>query len=156
MKRFLRYLRVAWSVGCAIACVLLIVLWVLSFTERDYLQGQLPGGMDYTIASAHGLIFAAIFERDDETSYGFLRSDPSDDVQVAFDKKDFPFGVGIRTFRGHQVQVRQIIICHLFVICSFAGLAAAPWLRWRFSLRTLLIATTLVAMVLGLIVWAMR
>jgi hypothetical protein len=26
-------------------------------------------------------------------------------------------------------------------------------LRWRFSLRTLLIATTLVAVVLGLIVW---
>ena len=30
---------------------------------------------------------------------------------------------------------------------------AFPWLRWRFSLRTLLIATTLVAVVLGLIVW---
>jgi hypothetical protein len=29
-----------------------------------------------------------------------------------------------------------------------------PWLRWRFSLRTLLIATTLVALVLGLIVYA--
>jgi hypothetical protein len=33
------------------------------------------------------------------------------------------------------------------------------WLRqihWQFSLRTLLIATTLVAVVLGLIVWAVR
>jgi hypothetical protein len=28
-----------------------------------------------------------------------------------------------------------------------------PWLSWRFSLRTLLIATTLIAVVLGLIVW---
>lgn len=33
-------------------------------------------------------------------------------------------------------------------------LAAAPWVPTRFSLRTLLIATTLVAVVLGLIVWA--
>ena len=33
------------------------------------------------------------------------------------------------------------------------SLAAAPWLRWRFSLRTLLIATTLVALLLGLFVW---
>jgi hypothetical protein len=36
---------------------------------------------------------------------------------------------------------------------------AAPWLRqlgWRFSLRTLLIATTLVAIGLGLIVWATK
>ena len=31
--------------------------------------------------------------------------------------------------------------------------ATAPWLRRSFSLRTLLIATTLVAIGLGLIVW---
>jgi hypothetical protein len=35
-------------------------------------------------------------------------------------------------------------------------LAVAPWIRWRFSLRTVLIATTLVAVVLGLIVYASR
>jgi hypothetical protein len=37
-------------------------------------------------------------------------------------------------------------------------LSMAPWLRWsrRFRLRTLLIATTLVAVVLGLIVWMSR
>ena len=35
-------------------------------------------------------------------------------------------------------------------------LAAAPWLRWRFSLRTLLIATTLIAVLLGIIVWKSR
>jgi hypothetical protein len=33
---------------------------------------------------------------------------------------------------------------------------AASLIRWRFSLRTLLIATTLVAVVLGLIVYATR
>ena len=44
------------------------------------------------------------------------------------------------------------------LLCSIAALAAAPWIRWsrRFSLRTLLIATTLVAVVLGLIVYAAR
>jgi hypothetical protein len=41
-------------------------------------------------------------------------------------------------------------------IAVAAALSAAPWLRYRFSLRTLLIATTLVAIVLGLAVWAMR
>jgi hypothetical protein len=34
--------------------------------------------------------------------------------------------------------------------------AAAPWFRYRFTLRTLLIATTLVALVLGLLVWTAR
>jgi hypothetical protein len=37
-----------------------------------------------------------------------------------------------------------------------APVATVPWLRWRFTLRTLLIATTLVAVVLGLVVWAVR
>jgi hypothetical protein len=37
-----------------------------------------------------------------------------------------------------------------------ATFAASPWLTWRFSLRTLLIATTLAALMLGLLVWAMR
>lgn len=37
-----------------------------------------------------------------------------------------------------------------------AAAAIAPWLSWRFSLRTLLIATTVVALALGLIVYATR
>jgi hypothetical protein len=32
------------------------------------------------------------------------------------------------------------------------AVSASPWLPWRFSLRTLLIATALVAVALGLIV----
>jgi hypothetical protein len=37
-----------------------------------------------------------------------------------------------------------------------AACAPLSWIRWRFSLRTLLFATTLVAVVLGLVVWAAR
>jgi len=42
-----------------------------------------------------------------------------------------------------------------FPLLAAVGLAIAPWATGptRFSLRTLLIATTLVAVVLGLIVW---
>jgi hypothetical protein len=49
----------------------------------------------------------------------------------------------------------SILVCipdWLLIFISIA-FAAAPWIRWRFSLRTLLIATTLVAVVLGLVVW---
>jgi hypothetical protein len=47
---------------------------------------------------------------------------------------------------------------YLLPIMLFAGLAVSPWIHWsrHFSLRTLLIATTLVAVVLGLIVYAAR
>ncbi len=43
-----------------------------------------------------------------------------------------------------------------FAVLMSATLTAVPWIRWRFSLRTLLVATTLVAVVLGLAVWAVR
>jgi hypothetical protein len=45
-----------------------------------------------------------------------------------------------------------------FAILTVSALSAVPWIRWskRFSLRTLLIATTLVAVVLGAIVYAVR
>jgi hypothetical protein len=35
-------------------------------------------------------------------------------------------------------------------------IATLPWFRWRFSLRTLLIVTTLIAVGLGLIVYFSR
>jgi hypothetical protein len=43
-----------------------------------------------------------------------------------------------------------------FLVAVAAALSIAPWLRFRFSLRTLLIAMTLFAVVLGLIVWPRR
>jgi hypothetical protein len=47
---------------------------------------------------------------------------------------------------------------HSLYALVFVTIAAVPWIRWskRFRLRTLLIATTLVAVVLGLIVWSIR
>jgi hypothetical protein len=47
----------------------------------------------------------------------------------------------------------RILIPHWFTAFSCAAIGSAPWLRWRFSLRALLIATTRIAIVLGLIAW---
>jgi hypothetical protein len=41
-------------------------------------------------------------------------------------------------------------------LAIFAGLAAGPCVRWRFGLRTLLVATTIAAVVLGLVVYVAR
>ena len=50
---------------------------------------------------------------------------------------------------------RAFGISYWMCITVFVRLAALPWLPWsnRFSLRTLLIATTLVAVGLGVVVW---
>jgi hypothetical protein len=54
--------------------------------------------------------------------------------------------------------VPLIRVPYWFPVVLSLVVAVAPWLRWsrRFSLRTLLIATTLVAVVLGLIVAVLR
>jgi hypothetical protein len=53
----------------------------------------------------------------------------------------------------------QFAIPFLVLETFSLSLPAMPWIRhlkWRFSLRTLLIATTLVAVALGLAVWAAK
>jgi hypothetical protein len=42
------------------------------------------------------------------------------------------------------------------LLALFITTATIPWIRWRFTLRALLIATTLVAVVLGVAVYALR
>jgi hypothetical protein len=53
---------------------------------------------------------------------------------------------------------RVIFIPYWFPVLILAAMAAFPWIRWskRFSLRTLLIAMTVVAALLGAVVWAVK
>jgi hypothetical protein len=60
------------------------------------------------------------------------------------------FGFSDAPVRGRQLQLPHWLILPVFVVG--AATSVFPLIRWRFSLRTLLIATTLVAVVLGLVV----
>jgi uncharacterized membrane protein len=63
-----------------------------------------------------------------------------------------------RQLDGSPVPPLGRVVGPLFMLI-FVAIAAAPWLRdgpRRFSLRTLLIATALIAVVLGLAVYATR
>jgi hypothetical protein len=148
-----RKLRIAWSVLCAIACVLLIVLWVRSCWWWDVGQGPLLEGVQFSAASQRGRLIVSIgaFEIVPITSWGG-HSVQSNYEQVAILSRIAPTGFAFFHSGGYWV----IHIPHWFATSGLAALAAAPWLRWRFRLRTLLIATALVAVVLGLIVWANR
>jgi hypothetical protein len=52
----------------------------------------------------------------------------------------------------------ELIAPYWLYILLVAGLAAAPWIHWtkRFRLRTMLIATTLIALALGGMMLAVR
>jgi hypothetical protein len=145
-----RKLQIAWSVGCGIAGVLIILLWVRSYWWLDMVDVS----NWYEIDSFYGQIL--IFNYDSSISMGAPWS--------YFSFENLPEGGrATDTTLGFKTAVtpagKSILFPDWFPILLLAFLGFAPWSRhWnsRFSLRTLLIATTLVAMVLGLAVWALR
>jgi hypothetical protein len=74
-----------------------------------------------------------------------------DDIILRAAKPMLGFG------RIHGLRLPPLLFApYWFPVLISGVLAAVPWIRWRFSLRTLLIATTIIAVVLGLIVWLRR
>ena len=150
----LKYLRIPVTALSLAACVLLGALWVRSYQwndqwvlrdldERvshfDSMLGQITLDTGFT-PFAHHQIFAwevySVQETLDEwkarqklLSYGFRAAKDPDQIVLN--------------------------IPHWFAVLSFAAIAGSAWLPWkgRFNLRTLLIATTLVAV--GLEIFAM-
>jgi hypothetical protein len=53
---------------------------------------------------------------------------------------------------GEEYPVRLVIVTYWFFVLAATASGAAIWFRWRFSLRSLLIGTALLALVL---VWVM-
>jgi hypothetical protein len=154
-QRRLPKLRIAWSVGCGIACVLLVVLWVRSYWHMDVFVfgGAPPHGI--TISSLNGgvtLLYSLFRDGDVIELRLWAWSQPVSIVQTlpGFDEACARFHV--RQFLGGF----EVVLPHWFVVGIVATFTSVPWLRWRFSLRTLLIATTLIAVVLGIIVWKVR
>jgi hypothetical protein len=127
MSRSLRYLRITWTVFCGIACVLLVVLWVRSYRQPEEFRKYAYVGGWTRVTSNMGYV----------------------------QKHSF------RIVGGSHLKLEEsnLYLPYWLPTVLIAALAAMPWvrqLRWRFSLRTLLIATTLVAVVLGAIVWTVR
>jgi hypothetical protein len=145
-----RKLRIAWSVVCGVACVLLIVLWVRSHSKWDRLFYHLPSGGTAGFSSWDGNIIVGVeYSRGASYSRGFeFESQLTSQWQLDPSERGFLFMRDSSEF--------AVGMPHWFPIILSAVIAAVPWAKQRFSLRTLLIATTLVAVVLGLIAWSMR
>jgi hypothetical protein len=86
-----------------------------------------------------------------------ILSHPVDEVRgfpiTVGDDEPIPgvLGFRVQAYRAGFVMFVPYWFLAFFGVCSIF----APWLHWRFSLRTLLIATTLIALVLGFAVYAM-
>jgi hypothetical protein len=138
-----RYLRIAFSATCLIACVLLIVLWVRSQHHLDSANGPLLG-KELIATSRNGGVALGWGNRSISKWHVKHVKEPTSS------REGYTYVLGF----GVNAAIPAIFVPHWFTVLLSAFLAIAPWLRWRFTLRTLLIATTLVAVVLGLIAWA--
>jgi len=159
-----RKLRIAWSVMCGIACVLSIALWVRSYYSFDYFLAFHPSVKQFFFWETSGqcgvtIIDAPVVLRDVEVRHE-LPKEPwqFETGQLTepdpFPDKSAPSCMGFRCVLMTS-DLSAISAPFWSLVFLAATLSAAPWIRWprRFTLRTLLIATTLVAVVLGLIVW---
>ena len=138
-----RKLRIAWSVGCGVLCLLLIALWVRSYWWADDLMLPLPNQQHFVIHSMQGS--TSWYITSGINFHGFWTSES---VELLTHGLSQPFSI---VSFDIQILRRPVLLPHWLLISLFGTLAALPWLRWRFSLRTLLIGMTLVAVALGLI-----
>jgi hypothetical protein len=147
-----RKLRIAWSVFWALAAVLLIVLWVRGYWWVEQLPVPIPGNHVIGLATMPG-VFAVVIDPNWGRPPWTTGSNPADEWLAAggYDHS--------RVWGFFGIQATAVIIPFWFSLVIVVSIATIPWARqlpYRFSLRTLLIATTLVAVVLGLVVWAAR
>ena len=147
MSRYLRYLRIAFSATCLIACVLLIVLWVRSYSQ---LYGLSNSSRQLSLSSCSGHIFINEPFYSDESSEG----GSTKIIEV------FGYVLFLDSYPAEYVAQDSVGIAvpDWVFVSSALTIGVIPWIRWpkRFSLRTMLIATTLVAVMLGLVAYLIR
>jgi hypothetical protein len=155
-RRRFRKLRIAWSVGWGIACVLLAVLWVRSYYVLDFLRCRLPNSWGLQAVSTDGRLILHTQQLNPTLHWPSWAWTSHKDQSS---KDMFPRDPSVLGFQLERIPPNsRFQMPHWFVVSITVALSAAILLRqpYRFSLRTLLFVTTLVAVVLGLIVWVRR
>jgi hypothetical protein len=144
-----RRLRIAWSVFSGLACVLLMVLWVRSYSVRHDVYHLGTAKITGLNADCGGFSFYTGVR----PFYGTLKPAATEPVWQHGSCKPSSIASG---FQWKKTRLTTISVPAWFPVLLSATFPALPWIRhpkWRFSLRTLIIATTLVAVVLGLAVY---
>jgi hypothetical protein len=136
---------VAWGVVAA----LLVVLWVRSYSRVEHIIWN--GAKAFDVSFDRGEVSFSAVNDSVMMPVGFSHGS----VSISKDEENPTtiFGFGWTT--DDDSITAYIPFWFLVLTCAAAAILPPPLFK-RFSLRTLLIATTLVALVLGLIVWLVR
>jgi hypothetical protein len=160
-----RNFRIAWSVAWGVVAVLLFALYLRSGSWDDKFGFKFIGGRYIVFGSSFRKLTIDVSIQAPPSSFRYAwrmqsrRIAPSTFVDYPTIKSAGYVGA-LGFGYGRFPLLSSVIFPHWFVAIVAVVLAAVPYyfprLRWRFNLRTLLIATTLVALLLGIIVWMSR
>jgi hypothetical protein len=150
-----RKLRITWSVAWGLVALLLCALWVRSywFWDRCYWPGS-STGVQLNSDAGHIVLVVGPHEPSSNITAFFAESRPTYDESETYYKNDI-LGFYFQSAPGGF----RLDVPHWFLVVLVISISAAGWwqrLNGRFSLRTLLITTTLVAVVLGLVVYTLK
>jgi hypothetical protein len=158
-----RKLRIAWSACWGLASVLVVLLWVRSYWWMDQVYGHTAKTKVLHFGSMQGQVTFRYINK--YTGTGIRKNwIPQKESIAAINKRRetwanpneelLVYRYGSRFNFGW---LRRGFFVPHWTLALIAGLlSAASWLPLRFSLRTLLIGVTLVAVVLALITWIAR
>lgn len=134
MTKFLRIVRTVVTGLGVTAAVLLAALWVHSASWKDTFIGPIPlAGGGFEAESLHGQV--VVVGRVQEELWW-----PARVYSVSDTLPDFGCS------NTYHFQFR---LPHWCLVSMAGAIAAVPWIRLQYSLRTMLIVMTLVAVVLG-------
>jgi hypothetical protein len=139
----LRKLQIAVPAVCGVLCLLLVVLWVRSYSYSDELRWSFAENRIIWFDSKLGVTsFSSIPLRGPAWPATIISEPIEQPVPTA--------GFAFHRTRGAW----SLSVPHWFLVPVLSTLASVPGLKRRFSLRTLLIAMTLIALGLGILtIW---
>jgi hypothetical protein len=146
----LRYARYAVAVVFALLAVGFVALWVRSYYWPDGYASTLLNSRGLGALSSQGVLFLSLTKGDGEFGTAWAISEAESESRRSV--------TGFRFYRKATSTYHDAVasLPHWFLVASSLALAALFAIKrtWRFSLRTILVATTLLAAILGLAVWA--
>jgi hypothetical protein len=153
-----RLLNIA-SIVCLVACVALMGMWVRSYHWNDSLTAQAAHSKLYQVATCSGQMEVSLGCR----LVGPITADLHSWSVGSYESQPNPFlptsGMPNTLQRiGFNSSGPIFVMPFWFLVLTSGSLAMLFQLRWplRFNLRSLFIATTFLAVVLGMIAWLDR
>jgi hypothetical protein len=149
-------LRIAGLVACYLASALLIALWIRTLFACDNFSGNFTNGGEFIVTSRAGALGVGFMQRPGRAApanWNFRTVSPDAQPTFAYSQLlGFAYAGPISSGKF----AARVPYWFLILVTTVMFRALSKGFVWRFSLRTLLIATTLTAAVLGIAVYATK